>query len=161
MRKQVAGEILDPKSVFLSPRGRTDFNTLRCRTLFATDLKNALELGTLSHTLHACLTTVRQRLLPDTQNQEGKHRELQAIVTSAPSISLPLLSARATLKTSINETARLFEATHHCNHRDAKQLAISELVNVATMNLGCVDEVLGDSDRWDAPSPKPVESGND
>ena len=146
-RQRVARHLLNQSDRDLEP------NALRLRTWFLAELQETASSGKICAKVHAFLAAVRHLWTCDTQEQEGAHSMISAMVARATHIGLPLLAGRLTVKKALfNQVSSIQHSAKKAGDRVASRLAVKELVRRSCTLLGeAADNVQHDLARWAPP----------
>ena len=144
-RQRVAQHLISQCCAELEP------NTCRFCAEWQAELQEAAASGKLCPRVHAFLAAVRHMWTCDTQEQEGANSMLSAMVGRAPSISLPALAARLTIKKALFNEVSSIKLAKGTGDRAAARLAVKRLVHRCSTNIDDAALVQQDLARWTPP----------
>ena len=137
-RKQVASELVAAMSEEL------DITTAKLTIIFQNDLLAASRDGKLSDDLHATVWWVARYWKADTQSIEGLNSVLKGLIARGPNISLPLCSARLSLKHALG-----FMGLMKLKKKFSVVWPIAQqLLETCVEHYNAMDETLGTPGRW-------------
>lgn len=116
--------------------------TLKFRVWFQDDLQHAVRTGLSTRRMEVCLRTLERMWRADTRGQTGEHSIIKYMMQRAPSLSLPQLADRTTIKQALGP--------RKAGVQGSPSQAAASVIEPCVERADTFQEVLSTQARWEA-----------